>query len=393
MKDPKESPNLNRSVDRACDVLFAFKTGGELLRLREVAKRAGLDNATALRIVRTLVTRGVLERVGNQQYRSRVRMLNWHCHTIGYAAQCEDSVFSREVTASLKWAAENQQINLICMDNRYSRAAALRNAEFLIKRGVDLAIEFQTDEKAAPIISSLYERAGIPFIAVEIPHPGATFFGADNYQAGLIGGRHLGHMAHEHWGGQADEILILELPMAGPLPASRLTGILDGIREMAPPLAHARVTRLNSNGRFNRALEVVRKHLRQTRSRRILVGAINDPSALGALMAFEEAGMKQSCLIIGQNASLEARVEMRRPDTRLTGSVAYFPERYGSQLIQLALNILENRQVPPAVFVNHQLITPQNVNWVYPNDPLFTTANFDSLMLRSEAGAQLRYGE
>lgn len=74
---------------------------------------------------------------------------------------------------------------------------------------------------------------------------------------------------------------------------------------------------------------------------------------------------------------------MRRPGTRLIGSVAYFPERYGAQLIQLALNILEQRQTPPPIFVNHQLITPQNVDSIYPNDPLLSAVNLDSLMLQS----------
>ena len=383
MKDPNDQSSVTRSVDRACAVLLAFKNEREQLRLGDVAKRTGLDNATVLRIVRTLTARGLLERGGSQQYRSRMRLSAERCYTIGYAAQCTEFAFSREVTASVTCAAENQGINLVCVDNRYSRATAIRNAETLIKRGVNLVMEFQTDEKAAPIISSLYEQAGIPVIAIEIPHPGATFFGADNYKAGLIGGRHLGLAAQEHGGGEADEILLLELSKAGPLPASRLTGILDGVRETAPQLNQARIVRLNGNGQFSRSLEVVRKHLRHTRARRLLVGAINDPSALGALLAFREAGRNDTCLVMGQNASLEARAEMRQPGTRLMGSVAYFPERYGPQLIQLALNILEQRKTPPAIFVNHQLVTPQNVDSVYPNDPLLSAASLDSLMLQS----------
>ena len=200
MKNPNAQSNVTRSVDRACDVLLSFKNEREQLRLGDVAKRTSLDNATVLRIVRTLTARGLLERVGSQQYRSRMRLSAERCYTIGYAAQCTEFAFSREVTASVTWAAENQGINLVCVDNRYSRATAIRNVETLIKRGVNLVMEFQTDEKAAPIISSLYEQAGIPVIAIEIPHPGATFFGADNYKAGLIGGRHLGLAAQEHGG-------------------------------------------------------------------------------------------------------------------------------------------------------------------------------------------------
>jgi hypothetical protein len=48
--------------------------------------------------------------------------------------------------------------------------------------------------------------------------------------------------------------------------------------------------------------------------------------------------------------------------------VAYFPERYGDELIPLALNILQQRPAPAAIFVKHQLLTPRNVDLVYPLD-------------------------
>jgi ribose transport system substrate-binding protein len=77
---------------------------------------------------------------------------------------------------------------------------------------------------------------------------------------------------------------------------------------------------------------------------------------------------------MGQNASMEARAELRRRPTRLIGSVAYFPERYGYGIIALALDILKKKPVPPAVFVKHQLVTPENVDRVYPNDAALSAA-------------------
>jgi ribose transport system substrate-binding protein len=50
--------------------------------------------------------------------------------------------------------------------------------------------------------------------------------------------------------------------------------------------------------------------------------------------------------------------------------VAYFPEKYGPEIISVALEILHRQPVPPAVFVKHQLLTQENVNHVYPNDEL-----------------------
>ena len=64
---------------------------------------------------------------------------------------------------------------------------------------------------------------------------------------------------------------------------------------------------------------------------------------------------------MGQNASPEGRAELRQPGTRLIGSVAYFPEKYGAEIVAVALDILHRRPVPPAVFVKHQLVTPETV--------------------------------
>jgi len=94
----------------------------------------------------------------------------------------------------------------------------------------------------------------------------------------------------------------------------------------------------------------------------------------GAVRAFEEAGRASHVAVVGQNAEPEARAEMRRPRTALVGSVGFFPEKYGEGLIRLALDILARKPVPPAVFIKHQLISPENVDHFYPNDALLGIA-------------------
>jgi ribose transport system substrate-binding protein len=130
------------------------------------------------------------------------------------------------------------------------------------------------------------------------------------------------------------------------------------------------VVSLDGDGQFKTSLERVRKHLREARAKHILVGAANDPSALGAARAFQEAGRAGTCAIVGQNAEPDARAELREPRTPLIASVGYFPEKYGEGLIRLALDLLAKRPAPPAVFVRHQIITPENVDHFYPNDAL-----------------------
>jgi ribose transport system substrate-binding protein len=143
----------------------------------------------------------------------------------------------------------------------------------------------------------------------------------------------------------------------------------DGLIEYMPEGRKLPVCHYDTKGgQFDTTLDVVRKHLRRRSAKRVLVGAVNDTTALAALQAFRELGLEQDVAIVGQDAAIEARQELRRPSTRLIGSVALFPETYGPRLIKLAADILEGRPVPPAVFTEHELVTAENVDKIYPND-------------------------
>ncbi|MGH9161919.1 MAG: substrate-binding domain-containing protein [Vicinamibacteraceae bacterium] len=363
--DSRPRRHLIQAVGRACDILALLRSSNRSVKLSEIATSLGLAAATAFRIVDTLCAKGLVERSGRSGYRIAGPPSDERHVRIGYGAQSSEFAFSRTVAQSLWHAAQAAQVELLVADNRYSRAIALKNADYFVRMKVDLVVEFQTFAEIAPIIASKYRGAAIPLIAVEIPHPGATFYGADNYRAGQIGGRCLGNWARKHWGGQVDDVLMLELAPAGVLPQSRLTGAFDGMTEVLPRLAQSRIVHLNGNGQYDASLAAVRKHLRHNACRRTLIASVNDPSALGALCAFDEAGRSEYCAAVGQNASEEAREEMRRPGTRLIGSVAYFPENYGPEIIALALDILRHKAVPPAVFTRHRLVTPENVEHVY----------------------------
>lgn len=369
-----------RSVVKACDVLKCCSLAGVCLSLDDISSRTRLSRPTAYRILVTLVECGMLDRLSKNSYRLANQQLHKKKFRFGYASQSEEFSFSRLVSDSIRSSAYDAGIDLLVLSNRYSPKVAIRNAEMFAREHVDLVIEFQTNQQSASIIASKLMEAGIPIIAIDIPHPGADYYGANNYRAGVIGGHALGHACMQHWQGIVDEVVLLELPMAGPLPHSRMTGMLAGIRKVLNKVPDQRVRFIDGHGRFEHSLDVMRRHLTRHKSKRVLVGALNDPSCLGALHAFEEAGRSDHCLAVGQNASIEARREMRRPASRLVGSVGFFPEQYGEAVISLALDRVQGKDIPSATFVKHLLITPGNVDSVYPNDNLIPMGESDSLL-------------
>ena len=375
MKNSNHSRYMVKSLVHAARILEAFRPEGVTLRLRDVVERTGFNKGMCFRLLYTLHQCGFLDKVGENHYRLASEVRRRRLYRIGYAAQGQDTSFDREVRSGLVHAAEREHVELIVVDNRYQPKIALRSADYLIKEQVDLVIEFQTDEVIAPAIASKYLEANIPFIAIDIPHPGATYFGANNYQAGMMAGHYLGRWAKKHWDSEPDEILMVELHRAGSLPKARIRGIQTGIAEIIRVPERCRISSVDGDGQFQTTLERVRKHLRESKAKRVLVGAANDSSALGALRAYEEAGRASECAIVGQNAEPEARAELRSANTRLIASVAYFPEKYGDGLLKLALELLSRKAVPPAVFTTHQTITTDNVDHFYPNDSLLKPAN------------------
>jgi ribose transport system substrate-binding protein len=371
---PGREPYLVEAVVRAADILRAFESRGEILRLRDVVARTGFNKGLCFRLLHTLRHCGLVEKVDDTGYRLTADIQRRKRFRIGYTALGHHSSFQRAVQDSLVWAAKSENIELIVLDNRRNPKTALRNAEQLVREKVDLAIEFQIDEAIASAISAKYLEAAIPFIAVHVPHPGGTYFGANNYQAGLLAGHYLARWAKARWGGRADEIVLLDAARAGSLVHGRIAGLLAGLQEaLRDSFERAPIVTLDGDGEFSRTFDRVRRHLKRSTRKRVLVGAVNDSSALAAARAFEEAGRAEACAIVGQNAEPDARAELRLPRTPLVGSVAYFPERYGEELLTLALDILARRPTPPAKFVRHQVITAANLDRYYPNDGITQT--------------------
>jgi len=364
---PQQSSYQIESVRRACQILRILQDHGKL-PLFELANVAELSRATVFRLVATLQANGLVIRDTERKYQLSGSFRPGRRYRIGYLAETSETSFYSSVTLGLIQSAEKAGVELIVFDQdgQHNPEVILANARKLMAENLDLVIMFQSYAQVAAVISMYASRHRIPLIAIEIPHLDAIYFGVDNCHAGLTAGRHLARWAQQHWKGKVDEILLISSSRNRSLPEARVTGSLLGINEVLPNSSHAKTTVLDGDWQFEASYEAVKRHLDKSASKRILVSAIFDPSALGALQAFKDADRLQDCAIVGQNGSVEALLQMRKASSRLIGSVAYFPERYGEQLIPLALDTLTQRSsVPNAVFIKHQLLTPANLKQHY----------------------------
>ncbi len=289
-------------------------------------------------------------------------------YRIGFGNMTEKMLFARQVRRSLERAVKRfDTVELLIRDNDFDRQAALENADWFVANKVDLVIEYQIDAQAGNIIMDKFNQAGIPVIAVDIPLPGATFFGADNYRAGYIAGEALGCWIKDNWQGQLDVLLKLESQRVGPVAGARLQGQQDGLESMIGSLANERVISIDGPVLVELAESAVLELSPNLRpDAHIAIIAINDDAALGALAAFEKTERLDQVVAVGQNADRLGRAALRRSNFPFIGSTRYAPEAYGEKLLELALKILGGQPVPPAVYNQHVFITRQNIDDYYP---------------------------
>ncbi|MCO6449876.1 MAG: substrate-binding domain-containing protein [Caldilineales bacterium] len=287
---------------------------------------------------------------------------------IGFGNLSEEMMFAQQVRRSLERAVVKfDNIELLMKDNRLDRQTALDNADWFVGQNVDLMIDYQIDAHAGNIIMDKFNQAGIPVIAVDIPLPGATFYGADNFRAGYLAGEVLGCWVREHWQGRLDLLLKLEMPEVGPVTSARLLGQQVGLESTLGFLGESQIISLDCPGVLGAAVQRVQQILATLPSdNHIGIIGINDEAVLGALTAFEQAGRIGQVVAVGQNADRLGREALRKPGYPFIGTTRFGPENYGEELLNLALKILNGDAVPPAVYNQHIVITRENIDEYYP---------------------------
>jgi ribose transport system substrate-binding protein len=288
-------------------------------------------------------------------------------YKIGFANLSEDIIFAVDVRRGLERTLDSTHIDLIAVDNQMDADVALKNADDLIAKGIDLMVEYQIDARVGSLLLRKFQQANIPVIAVDIPVVGATYVGADNYRAGQLAGTALGEWIEQHWHGHADGLILLEEPRAGSLPALRIQGQIDGLFKVIGSLPDSAVLHLNSGNTSEVSeTEILAALHKLPNKHRLAVACFNDEAALGALSAARQLGRERDVAIVGQGADRRIREEIRRPGSRIVGSTAFMPEKYGEKLLEVALKLLRGEPVPPAAYIEHKFINASNVDLFYP---------------------------
>lgn len=269
-------------------------------------------------------------------------------------------------------AARTLPVDMLYYDNAGDPARAVSNAGAAIAAKIDLLIEYNAHSQANAEIARKLSTAGIPALALVYPLPGTPLYGPDNRAAGRIAGHALGQFAIENWPGEPVLGLIIG-DVAGPNPAisERIQGITDGVHETLPTL---QLASLDTGGQSIRADALLAKFLQIQRGQRLLIATLDDLAAVYAKNAIEMNRRQSDCVIVSQglDPNIHGGVTEKKeidPNNRgsvVLGSVAYYLDRYGYDVLPMAMRLLAGEKLPAHTMTQHLLVTASNVFREYP---------------------------
>ena len=277
-----------------------------------------------------------------------------------------------ETRASFVQASRRLPVEMIYYDNARDPRKALANAEDAVARKVDLYIQYFPDPDTNAAVAARLKAAGIPVLAINHPVPGAPLYTVDNLAAGRIAGEALGQFAVRAWRGQP-----IVAAIVGPVDdkadrvPERVQGVTEGLRAKLPAV---KPVPLDTQGNPARVSALLGKYLTAHSGAKVLVAATDDATALAARSALEQGGRAADAAIVshGVDRSIHGGINDKKeidPANRasiVVGSVAFYLDRYGYDVLPLALRMLRGEPVPPRTVTKHLLITATNVFVEYP---------------------------
>ncbi|MGH7367634.1 MAG: sugar ABC transporter substrate-binding protein [Candidatus Rokuibacteriota bacterium] len=277
----------------------------------------------------------------------------------------------REIRESFALAARAYPVEMVYYDNRRDDARALLNAQAAIARKVDLYIQYHRGAANTAVAEKL-KAAGIKILALNASVPGAPLYTADNLAAGRIAGEALARFALRSWRDQAMSAAIIgDLSAVEERVPERVRGVTDALGRRLPGV---RVTTLDTKGNPAQVGPLLGRFIAGHQAGKLLLAASDDTTALAVKAAVEAAGRVHDTAIVshGVDRSIHGGMNDRKeidPSNRgsiIVGSVAFYLDRYGYEVLPIAMRMLRGEPVPARMVTPHVLVTAANVFTEYP---------------------------
>ena len=294
-------------------------------------------------------------------------------HTLAFTNIMGGIPFCEDVWQNVQdqWVlAGGDPADLYYADNQYDATIGLKNADIMLAKSPDVLINFQFDSKVNSIISTKFEQAGIPIIAVDVPTPNAPFMGVNNFKVAYLAGEEAIKYVEDLGGiDMIDNIILMQMPSAGEVVMLRSEGFYQAFADkygadVIDPITIRADGGAGEAEQANQAMTDVLATIPDAEY--VVLTSVNAQTMSGVLAAVQTAGRwdPEKWIVITQGADVTGNQQV--VDGLVKASIAYFPERYGEYLIPASVALMNGQLVPPFMYVENEVISMDNMAEWYP---------------------------
>lgn len=285
---------------------------------------------------------------------------------LGYLSYGDLVPYVKQISDGIAAQAASAGVDLVTCDANVDPAKVDGCMKQLTTAGIKGLIQFQGSLKLPADVCAQVPQ-GLPVLAVGLPENpcAATLVAADDLRAGQIAGAAVGAWVKANWACTYDAYVSLESAAVPDLSQLRMEGYRQGFQTVCP----GTITGLQvgaSADRRDTARDQVASFLDTLPGKsKILVVAMNDDGALGALDAAKAAGREADVWVSGQGAEPQVR-DLIRTNPHYLGDAAYFPERFGATIVPAMLDLIAGKPVGKILLVEPAWVDSTTIKAIYP---------------------------
>ena len=279
-------------------------------------------------------------------------------YTIGYAPATLNNAFWLAVKDGVEKAIEEKgiEVELVDIDANGDQSIMNDGIANLLSSGVDAILCAPADSNAVGSALEQCQQAGVPVINFDTPVPDAemveTIIASDNYNAGYVVGKDAAEKMDD-----GAKILVLHSPRASAC-VQRYEGFVAALEESGKE--YTEVNNLDGQGATEVSMTLTADALVADPDLQVIF-AVNDPSAMGAINAIQQATVEltNDIMVYGVDGNPDAKKLIESGEMEGTGSQS--PETLGYDSMMAAFDVLEGKEIDKEIVVDTFLITAENV--------------------------------
>ena len=273
---------------------------------------------------------------------------------IGLMVQDMSNPFFSAMERNAKQAAAKIGATLNVQDAQVDLANQNTQIDAFIQQKVDLIIISAVDESGIEPAIQRAKAAGIIVIAVDTPARGADAEIMTNaIQAGETSCEYL----FSQMGGKGKVLLVDGTPI------QTIIDRIKGCKNVAQKYPDIKIVGQQASRNDRASSLMVTTDMLTANPDVSGIFGMNDPSALGAVLAVEQAGKAGAIKVTGVDGSPEAVEELKRSGSPFIGTATQNPGEMVRQAISLAQDMVDGKHIAsPTVLIPSVLVTRDNVD-------------------------------